>query len=118
MTLHRFYMRFSTLHGLAGYGMSVNLLCHGPGVFVLCNCVRLVFPVPVSGVSVEGEDALVVAAVVAAGVGDGGESCVAEGAGDQVAESGVGIGLVPGGDLLGVFMGGDVADIGSRIRPR
>jgi hypothetical protein len=80
-------------------------------VFVLCNCVRLVFPVPVSGVSVEGEDALVVAAVVAAGVGDVGEPGVPEGAGDQVADSGVGTGLVPGADLLGVFAEGDVPDI-------
>src|SRR6266849_543913 len=72
---------------------------------------RLVFPVPVSGVSVEGEDALVVVAVVAACVGDVGEPGVAEGAGDQVAESGVGAGLVPGADLLGVFAEGDVPDI-------
>jgi hypothetical protein len=49
-----------------------------------------------SYVSVEGEDALVVAAVVAAGVGDVGEPGAAESVGYQVADGGVGIGLVPG----------------------
>jgi hypothetical protein len=49
-------------------------------------------------VPVEGKDALVVAAVVAAGVGDVGEPGAAEGAGDQVADGGIGIGLVPGAD--------------------
>jgi hypothetical protein len=51
---------------------------HGPGVFVLFD--RL-FSMSGSCVSVEGNDALVVAAVVAAGVGDVGEPGTAEGAG-------------------------------------
>jgi len=53
------------------------------------------FLVSVSGVSLKGEDALVVAAVVEAGVGDVGEPGTAESASDQVADGSVGIGLVP-----------------------
>ena len=59
----------------------------------------------VSGVSVEGEDALVGAAVVAAGGGDVGVSFPAECAGDEVADGGVGVGLVPGAGFLRVFPG-------------
>jgi hypothetical protein len=44
-------------------------------------------------------------------MGDGGGPGVAEGAGDQVAESGVSAGLVPGADLLSVFAEGDAPDI-------
>jgi hypothetical protein len=53
------------------------------------------FLVSGSGVSVEGEDALVVAAVPAAGVGDVGVPGVPERAGDQVADGCEGRGLVP-----------------------
>jgi hypothetical protein len=81
---------------------------HGPGVFVLCD--RLFF-MPVSVVSVEREYALVVAAVVAAGVGDVREAGAAEGAGDQVADGGIGVRLAPGADLLEVFAEGLVPDI-------
>jgi hypothetical protein len=66
---------------------------------------------PVSGVSVEGEDALVIAAVVAAGVGDVGEPGAAEGAGNQVADGGIGIRLAPGADLLEVFAERLVPDV-------
>ena len=48
------------------------MTCHGPGVFVICD--RMMLPVAVSGISVKGEDALVVACVIAAGVGDVGEA--------------------------------------------
>ena len=51
----------------------------------------------------EDGDALVIAAVVAAGVGDVGVPGTAEGAGDQVADGGVGVGLVPGARPLEVF---------------
>jgi hypothetical protein len=51
-----------------------------------------------SGVAVEGEDALVVAGVVAAGVGNAGIPGVAEGADDEIADGGIGMGLVPGAD--------------------
>jgi len=88
--------------------MEVRLVlnAHGPGVFVLCD---RMFPVPVSGISVEGEDALVVACVIAAGVGDVGEAFPADGADDEVADDGAGAGLVPGAGFLGVFAEGDVA---------
>jgi hypothetical protein len=69
-------------------------------VFVLYD--RL-FLMSGSCVSVEGEDALVVAAVVAAGVGDVGEPGAAESADGEVTDSRVGIGLVPGADALEVF---------------
>ena len=74
---------------------------------------------PVLGVSVQGEDALVVADVVATGVGDVGKPGAAAGADDEVADGGVGVWLVPGPDPGGVFAEGDVADIlrGSRGRP-
>jgi hypothetical protein len=62
------------------------------------GCARCSF-----SVSVEGEYALVVAAVVAAGVGDVGEPGAAECACDQVADGGAGIGLVPGADPLEIF---------------
>jgi hypothetical protein len=55
---------------------------HGPGVFVLSD--RL-FLISGSYVSVEDEDALVIAAVVAAGVGDVGEADAAESADGEVA---------------------------------
>ena len=71
-------------------------LVHGPGVFVLCSGV---FSVSGSDVSVEGEDALVVAAVPAAGMGDVGVPGMPERAGDQVAYGGEGVRLVPGADL-------------------
>ena len=77
-------------------------LPHGPGAFVLCDRMCLV---SVSRVAIEGEDALVVAAVIAAGVGDAGEPGAAESAGDQVADGRVGIGLVPGADTLEIFAG-------------
>ena len=64
---------------------------------------NLVLPVSVSVVSVEGEDALVVASVVAAGVGHVGEPLPAECAGDEVADGGAGVRLVPGADALVVF---------------
>jgi len=70
---------------------------HGPGAFVLCDQFRLVSG---SGVSVKGEDALVVAAVPAAGVGDVGEPGMPERAGDQVADGCEGRWLVPGADFL------------------
>ena len=44
-------------------------------------------------------------------MGDVGEPGVAEGAGDQVADGGVGVGLVPGADLLEVFAEGVVPDV-------
>jgi len=80
----------------------INAACpsHGPGVFVLFD--RL-FLMSGSCVSVKSEDALVVAAVVATGVGGVGEPSAAESAGVQVADGGVGVGLVPGADLLEVF---------------
>lgn len=58
---------------------------------------------PCSGVSVQREDAPLVAAVVAAGVGDVRVPGAAEGADDEVADRRVGIGLVPGADPLQVF---------------
>jgi hypothetical protein len=58
---------------------------------------------PASGVSVQGEDALVVAGMPAAGVGDVGVAGPAEGTGGQVADGGVGVGLVPGADALHVL---------------
>ena len=58
---------------------------------------------PASGVSVQGEDALVVAGMPAAGVGDVGVSGVPERAGDQVADGREGRGLVPGADFLPVL---------------
>jgi len=64
-----------------------------------------------SGVSVEGKDALVVAAVVAAGAGDAGEPGAPEGADGQVADGSVGAGLVPGADLLQVLAKCLVPDI-------
>jgi hypothetical protein len=67
---------------------------------VLCD--RL-FLMSGSRVSAEGEDALVVAAVVTAGVGDVGEAGAAESADGEVADSRVGVGLVPGADALEVF---------------
>jgi hypothetical protein len=67
-------------------------------VFVLCDWV---FRVPVSGVSAEGEDALVVAPVVTAGVGQVGEPMAAECAGDEVADGGVGVRLVSRADAPG-----------------
>ena len=51
----------------------------------------------------ESKDALVVAAVVAAGVGDVGVPSAPGGPDDQVADGGVGAGLVPSADLLQVF---------------
>jgi hypothetical protein len=69
------------------------------------------FLVPDSGVSVESEGALVVAAVIAAGMGDVGVSLPAECAHDEVADGGVGVRLVPGAGFLGVFPECDVADI-------
>lgn len=62
-----------------GAGGSAHGTPHGPGVFVLCGRLCLV---PVSGESVKGEDAPLVAAVVAAGMGDVGVADAAEGAGD------------------------------------
>src|SRR5262249_44684916 len=55
------------------------------------------------GVSVQGEDASLVAGLVSAGVGDCGLPGAAEGAGDQVADGGPGIGLVSGACPLEVF---------------
>jgi hypothetical protein len=63
------------------------------------------------GVSVKGEDALVVASVMAAGVGDVGVSGAAERTGDEVADASHRVGLVPGAHLLLVFAECDVADI-------
>src|SRR5512135_3397710 len=62
-------------------------------------------------ISVEGEYALVVAAVVAAGVSDIREPGTAECAGDQVADGGIGIGLVPGADLLEILAEGLVPHV-------
>jgi hypothetical protein len=59
-----------------------------------------------SCVSVEGQDAPVVAAVAAAGVGKFGKADAAGYADGEVADGRVGIGLVPGADALEVF--GDV----------
>jgi hypothetical protein len=64
-----------------------------------------------SGVSVEGEDALVVAGMKTPGVGDAGAPGAAEGADDQVADGGVGIGLVAGADLLEILAEGLVPDV-------
>ena len=72
----------------------------GTGVFVFCD---RVCPVFVFRCIRRGEYALVVVAVVAAGVGDVGEPGAAECACDQVAAGGVGIGLVPGADPLEIF---------------
>src|ERR1700750_1280645 len=82
----------------------------GTGVFVLCDRVRSVF-----SVCVEGEYALVVAAVVAAGVGDVGEPGVAECACDRVADGGAGIGLVPGADPLEIFGECLVSDVARTV---
>ena len=65
----------------------------------------------VLGVSVEGEDAAVVAGVVAAGAGDVGEAVLPGGADDEVADGGGVGGLVAGACLLGVLAEGDVADV-------
>jgi hypothetical protein len=54
-----------------------------------------------SCVSVEGQDALVIAVV--AGVGDVGKAGAADGAGGEVADGSVGTGLVPGADPLEVI---------------
>ena len=75
------------------------VILHGPGVFVLYD--RL-FLMSGSCLSVEGQDALVIAAVVAASVGDVGKAGAAEGADGEVADGSVGIGLVLGADPLEV----------------
>src|SRR5262249_8213755 len=64
-----------------------------------------------SGVSIEGEDAPLVAGVQAAGVGDVGVAGAAEGAGGRVADGGEGIGLVPGADPLEILGEGLVAHV-------
>jgi hypothetical protein len=69
-------------------------------VFALCDRLYLMSD---SCVSVEGEDAPFVAAVVTADVGEAGVSGAAEGTGDQVADGRVRVGLVPGADALQVF---------------
>ena len=61
------------------------------------------------GVSVEGEDALVVACVVAAGVSDVREAGLARRADGEVADGGVGGGLAACPCFLGVLAEGDVA---------
>jgi hypothetical protein len=71
-------------------------------MLVLCDVALLL---PGLEVSVEGEDALVVAAVVAAGGGDVGVSFPAERADDEVADAGMGVRLAPGAGFLGVFPG-------------
>jgi hypothetical protein len=81
---------------------------HGPGKFGLCEVTLLL---SVLEVSVEGEDALVFAAVVAAGGGDVGVSFPAECAGDEIADAGVRVRLAAGAGLLGVFPECDVADV-------
>jgi hypothetical protein len=63
---------------------------HGPGVFVLCALMPAGALGVCLGVSVEGDDSLVVACVVAAGVGDVGEARVAGRADDEVADGGAG----------------------------
>jgi hypothetical protein len=60
-------------------------------------------------VSVEGEDALVVAAVVAAGGGDVGVPFPAECADDEVADAGMGVRLAAGAGFLCVLPECDVA---------
>ena len=64
-----------------------------------------------SCVSVEPENALVVAAVVTTGVGCVGEPGAAEGTDDEVADGSVCIGLVPGADALQILGEGRIPDV-------